>query len=66
MGKDNGVVNLRLTPAVLEQAAALVPHLTQMLGKPCTRSDVLRQALVQGLRALEIERRDATKGGGDG
>lgn len=50
--------NLRLTPEVLARADALIAHLEHVQGRSCTRSDVLREAIAQGLRALEGEQRD--------
>ncbi len=54
-----GTLNLRLTPEVLGRADALVEHLKAVQGRACTRSDVVREAIVRGLRALESDRRHA-------
>ncbi len=61
---DKGSTSLRLTPQVLTRADGLIGHLAHMQGRSCTRSDVLREAIAQGLRVLEQEQRTGTGGGG--
>jgi hypothetical protein len=44
---------LRLDPDLIERADALLPRISARLGKAATRADVLRLALVRGLKELE-------------
>ncbi len=50
-------VTIKLDARVLARAEALVDGLSETTGRPCTRVDVLREALVRGLRSLERETR---------
>lgn len=48
-------VSIRLDPNVLADADALRAWQTERTGLPATRVDVLRAALVRGLRAMKRE-----------
>jgi hypothetical protein len=52
-------ITIRLDPAVLDDADVLIPALTERTGLPATRVDVLRAALVRGLRAMKREQENA-------
>ncbi len=60
---DSEQLNVRLPREAIAQADDLIPHAGQMLGliKP-TRADVLRSAIMRGLREMQLER--AAAGGG--
>ena len=47
---------VRLDPDVIDRADALCAHLTVQRGLPLVRSDVLREAIMRGLRDLELEK----------
>ena len=61
---DSEQLNLRLTRDTVARADDLIAHVGQALGlvKP-TRADVLRSAVVRGLREIELERAAAAGGG---
>jgi len=52
---------LKLSPECYKRADALIRHVATMTGGPTTRSDVFREAIMQGLRQLEGERSTADR-----
>lgn len=52
-GATSAQTAIRLDPAVLERADALRPFVTELHGKDANRSDVLREAMLRGLRSME-------------
>jgi hypothetical protein len=49
----NVQVNVKVTPEIVERAEKLIPYLTKENGFQAKRSEVLREALLLGLSALE-------------
>lgn len=46
-------MGLRLDPAILDRADALIDAVSASRGAPASRADVIREAILRGLRALE-------------
>ena len=46
---------MRMDPSMLDRADRLIDSFTKRYGKRATRTDVLREALAKGLRALELD-----------
>ncbi len=55
---DNTTVRLgtRLDDDTLRRAERLLTHVSRRFGRPATRPDVLREALLRGLMVLEAAR----------
>jgi hypothetical protein len=57
------VVGIRLSQQVLDLADSLIVHVAKDInrypGTSPSRSDVLRQAMVMGLKAMEEEKQDS-------
>lgn len=52
---DMTAVSLRISPVILTRADALISHVTDRIGAQAVRSDVLRIAVLEGLKVLEKE-----------
>jgi len=61
MATENRVkIDIRTTQETVDRADALIAHVARMRGVEATRADVVREAIVQGMRVLEQEKADAT------
>jgi hypothetical protein len=48
-------ITVRVDPALIQRADALIDSLTERNGLPAARADVYRLALIKGMRDLELE-----------
>lgn len=56
MSAREGVqITVRVDPRLVERADALIDFVAKASGRPATRADAWREALVRGLLALEAE-----------
>lgn len=59
--KSSQQITIRLDARILARADALLELVAHETGRDAARSDVLREALVRGLRDLERQRERADK-----
>jgi hypothetical protein len=55
-------LKVRVSRRILRRADRLAQRVSEQLGLPATRTDVLRQALLRGLALLEAEDEGGDKG----
>ena len=58
--EEDATLSLRIHAKLVERADGLIEFLSEQSGRVCTRSDVWREALVRGLRAIEKARENGT------
>lgn len=61
--RENNQYSMRLDPEILSRADALVEYLSKREGKVATRTDVMRIAVVRGIREMERDSKRDVEGG---